>query len=160
MNELNRLLEPAVGYLTLGMCEDAWEELENLPHELRVNDAVLELRILIYQRMGKWGFARILAESLAKKSPGNPHWWIQWAYSLRREKTVADARAVLMEAAAHHPDEAMIPYNLACYSSVEGNLEAASKLLQRALAMQPELRKIALDDPDLDPIFGENSFSA
>lgn len=150
-------MEPVVGYLALGMHQEAWDELENLPPELRIHDDVLELRISIYQRMGKWESARILAESLAKKSPETPQWWILWAYSLRREKSVNAARAVLMEAALHHPFEALVPYNLGCYSCVEGNLETARALLERAFAMDADLKHTALHDPDLEPIFSENS---
>ncbi len=108
MSELERLLSPVSGYLTLGMCEEAWEELESLPAVLRVHDAVLSLRVEILQRLGKWESARMLAESLAKRCPENPEWWLQWAYSLRREQTVEVAQTVLREAAALHPDEALI----------------------------------------------------
>jgi tetratricopeptide (TPR) repeat protein len=157
MNDLQRLLMPVLGYIDLGMFEDAWEELETLPPELRANGAVLDLRITIYHRLGKWESARMLAESLAKKFPENPHWWIQWAYSARREKSVYAARSVLMEAATRHPDVALIPYSLACYSCEEGSIETAKNLLTTAFAMDPKLRKIALDDPDLEPIYGKNS---
>jgi len=115
------------------------------------------MRIFIYQRVGKWESARILAESLAKKSPKNPQWWILWAYALRREQSVEAARAVLLDAAANHPDVALIPYNLACYSCVEGNVETAAALLKRAFAMDERLKQTALDDPDLDPIFGKET---
>ncbi len=76
MNDLERNLEASLGYLTLGMHQDAWNELENLPPELRADDGVLELRIQIYQALGKWESARVLAESLAKRSPENSYWWI------------------------------------------------------------------------------------
>ena len=69
-----------------------------------------------------------------------------------------EARAVLMEAAAHHPNEALIPYNLGCYACVLGQMEAARKLLEQAFSMDLNLKRLALDDPDLDPIFGENYF--
>ena len=108
MNELERLLSPISGYLTLGMFEDAWETLEDFPPELRIHDTVLGLRVEILQRLGKWESARMLAESLAKRCPENPDWWLDWAYSLRREQTVEVAQTVLREAAALHPDEALI----------------------------------------------------
>jgi Flp pilus assembly protein TadD len=154
MNDHFRLLEPAEGFLALGMCEDAWEELDSLPSLLRVQDAVIEMRIRICQRMGKWEMARILAESMAKKSPEHPQWWIHWAYSLRREKSISDARAVLLEAAGHHPNVALIPYNLACYQCVEGDLMGAKAFLRQAFKMDDKLKQVALEDPDLEPIFG------
>ena len=160
MNDLQQNLEASLGYLTLGMHQDAWNELESLPPELRADDGVLELRIQIYQGLGKWESARVLAESLAKRSPENSYWWILWAFSLRREKSVEAARAVLLDAASIHPYEALIPYNLACYACVLGQIEAAGKLLQVAFAMDVMLKRVALDDLDLDPIFGENSSEA
>jgi tetratricopeptide (TPR) repeat protein len=142
------------------MHQDAWDELESLPPELRADDGVLKIRIQIYQGLKKWEPARVLAESLAKRFPENPHWWIQWAFSLRREKSVEAARAVLLEAAAVHPDVALITYNLACYASVLGHTEAARMLLTVAFSMDVMFKRIALDDPDLDQIFGENSSEA
>jgi predicted Zn-dependent protease len=160
MNDPSRNLKAAMGYLDLGMAQDAWNELEKLPPFLKDRDAVLDLRIEIFQRLEKWESARVLAESLAKRFPENPSWWLHWAYSLRREKSVEAAQAVLMEAASVHPDMPLIPYNLACYSCVLGNLEAGRILLARAFSMSPHLKKKALDDPDLDPIFGANSSEA
>jgi hypothetical protein len=160
MDELKRHLEAALGYLDLGMHQDAWNELERLPPELRANDLVLDLRISIYHALGKWESARILAESLAKRSPECPHWWIHWAFSLRREKSVEAARAVLLEAVVVHPEEPLIPYNLACYACVVGQLDAAYKLLQVAFSIDVTLKQVALHDQDLDPIFGENSSEA
>jgi len=154
MNTPIQHLQAALGYLELGMHHDAWDELEALPPELRADDTVSELRISIYEAMEKWEPARVVAESLARRCPDNPRWWILWAYSLRREKSVADARAVLMEAAVIHPDFALIHYNLACYSCVEGAVPGATSLLKKAFSMNQDLRMTALDDRDLDPIFG------
>jgi len=137
------------------MYEDAWNELESLPPELRANVVVIKLRIEIYQALGKWDSARVLAESLAKQEPTNPNWWILWAYSLRREKSIHEAREVLQEAALQHPGVALIQYNLACYACVLGQVKEANRLLTIAFALDDTLKKIALDDPDLDNIFGE-----
>lgn len=157
MSVLERHLEASRGYLGLGMHQDAWDELESLPPDLRVDVGVVELRIKIYQGLKRWEPARVLAESLAKRSPENPQWWILWAVSLRREKSVEAARDVLLEAAAVHPDVALIQYNLACYASVLGQLEEARNLLAAAFSMDVMLKIAALDDPDLDPIFGRKS---
>ncbi len=50
--------------------------------------------------------------------------------------------------------EALIPYNLACYSCVEGDILGARGLLAFAFSMDEGLRLTALDDQDLDAIFG------
>lgn len=157
MNEFTRHLEACRGYIDLGMYHDAWNELERLPPELRAKVDVIDLRLEIYQALGKWESARVLSESMAKHDPSNPNWWIMWAYSLRREKSIHEAREVLQQAAIHHPGVALIQYNLACYACVLGDMKEAHRLLPVAFALDAELKKVALDDPDLDNIFGEMS---
>lgn len=158
MNDPTTHLKAAVGYLDLGMAQEAWDELDQLPILFRDRDAVLDLKIEIFQRLGNWGSARELAESLAKRSPENLSWWIHWAYSLRRETSVEAARDVLLEAAAIHPDAFLIQYNLACYSCVLGELESARKLLKVAISMNPHMKNVALKDPDLEAILREHDF--
>jgi hypothetical protein len=47
----------------------------------------------------------------------------------------------------------VIEFNLACYASAAGRLEEAKNRLQRALEFDGELRRAALDDPDLEPLW-------
>jgi hypothetical protein len=49
---------------------------------------------------------------------------------------------------------ALIPYNLACYQCVEGDLMGAKAFLRQAFKMDDKLKQLALEDPDLEPIFG------
>jgi tetratricopeptide (TPR) repeat protein len=151
---LQRCLDAAHGFITLGMFQDAWDELENLPPEFRSNDVVLALRIEIFQGLKKWESCRVLAESLAKRSPENPDWWLSWSFALRREQSVEAAQVVLRKAAELHPSVALIAYNLACYACVLGEIAEAKELLKRAVVMDEAFKKMALDDPDLDAIFG------
>lgn len=153
MISLEHRLQPALGYLELGMFEEANDELEELPPELRADDEVLGLRIEIFQKLAKWEFARVLAESLAKRSPENPGWWLSWSYALRREQSVVAAQVVLRRASEIHPDVALIAYNLACYACVLGDLAEARTLLKIAFGMDRTLKRIALDDSDLEPLW-------
>lgn len=152
MTDLKRTLDAAAGYLTLGLIDEAWEELESLPPELEREHPVLELRCEIYQRRGRWNSARVLAESMAHRFPENPAWWLSWAYALRREQTVEAARGVLWEAAQRHPGVPLIVYNLACYACVLGELDEARRLLAKSIAMDPAMKKLATTDEDLTPI--------
>ncbi|MES2922116.1 MAG: hypothetical protein V4819_11245 [Verrucomicrobiota bacterium] len=153
-NKLENGVNAAVGYLSLGLMEDAWNELESLPPEFRAQNAVIELRIEILLKLERWKFARVLAEGQAKRFPENPAWWLQWAAALRRERSIQDARGVLWEAVQRHPACALIQYNLACYASVLGEHEEARRRLGTAFAIDDGLRPIAMDDPDFEPIFG------
>ena len=153
MNNLQRCLDAAHGYIMLGMFQDAWDELENLPPEFCSDDVVLALRIEVFHGLGKWDSARVLAESLATRSPENPDWWLSWSFALRREQSVDAAQAVLRKAAHIHPTVAMIAYNLACYACLLGKIAEAKELLKRAFDADEAFKKLAMDDPDLDAIF-------
>lgn len=80
---------------------------------------------------------------------------MQWAYALRREKSVAEARRVLGEAVLYHPAFAPILFNLACYACAMGDVEFARELLPKVFAIDNDFKDVALDDEDLEPIFGE-----
>lgn len=153
MSSHTRSIHAAIGFLELGMPDDAWEELDSLPPGQRDVADVRELRISIAMRLEKWQAARIDAETMAGRHPDNPSWWISWAYALRREKSIHEARGILLQAAELHPGEPMIFYNLACYASVLGELEEARGLLERVIAEDSTFREMAMKDPDLIPVF-------
>lgn len=146
---MQRTLEAAQGYMSLGLPDDALEELDRLRGEDAAAPMVAGLKIEIHQERKEWGKARELAEAMAKAEPSDPHWWIAWAYALRREKTVHEARGVLWEAVQRHPGVGLIHYNLACYACVLGELAKARELLGKARALEPGVREMALKDDDL-----------
>jgi hypothetical protein len=43
----------------------------------------------------------------------------------------------------------MIAFNLACYASVTGRMEEAKERLRHAIALDKDVRRLALDDEDL-----------
>ena len=47
----------------------------------------------------------------------------------------------------------MIQFNLACYESQLGNLERAKAHLTRATEIDAKFRLMALEDPDLEPLW-------
>jgi hypothetical protein len=61
----------------------------------------------------------------------------------------------LLPAAVKLPNEAMIQYNLACYACQLGRTEDAREFLKRAMALDDsaKVKLMALDDPDLAPIW-------
>jgi Flp pilus assembly protein TadD len=153
MSSHTRYLHAAIGFLELGMPDDAWEEVDSLPAGQRDLAEVRELRITIAMRLGRWQAARADAETMARRDPGNPSWWISWAYALRRESSIQEAREILLRATELHPRELMISYNLACYASVLGELDEARGLLERVVSEDSGFRELAMNDPDLIPIF-------
>ena len=47
----------------------------------------------------------------------------------------------------------MIAFNLACYASVTGRMEEAKARLRQAIALDKEVRKLAIEDEDLKPLW-------
>jgi hypothetical protein len=88
-----------------------------------------------------------------RKSPW-PRLIIHWAYSLHELKRTKEARAVLLPMADKFPDQYIIPYNLACYCCQLGELKESLQWLGKAidLAGKKEIRLMALEDPDLEPL--------
>ena len=72
---------------------------------------------------------------------------------VRRSESVEKAEAILLRAQAIHPKIAMIAFNLACYASVTGRMEEAKERLRHAIELDKEIRKLAIDDDDLKPLW-------
>lgn len=47
----------------------------------------------------------------------------------------------------------MIHYNLACYAAQTGKTNEARERLREAIRLAPETLLLALDDPDLEPLW-------
>ncbi len=59
---------------------------------------------------------------------------------------------IAAEGLAHHPDNARLLYNVACFEARAGQTEAALEHLRRAVDLDAELFEFARSDSDLDPI--------
>ena len=68
-------------------------------------------------------------------------------------KAIVKAKAILLRAQAIHPKVAMIAFNLACYASVTGRMEEAKERLRHAIDLDKDIRRLALDDADLKPLW-------
>ena len=70
--------------------------------------------------------------------------------------TVADRGRALIAA---HPEYAELLYNVACCESLAGRREDALEHLERAIARSEELRSLAAEDTDFDPIRDDPAFT-
>jgi hypothetical protein len=87
--------------------------------------------------------------------------WETWAplaplYDAGEYAAVVDRGREAIEAAGY----AMPLYNLACCESLAGRTEDAIAHLREALAHSEELRELAKEDTDLDPVRDEPAFQA
>ncbi len=152
-------LSAAEGWLGLGDWKEAVEELKKIPPERRQHPEALEVLREIFVQAGKWKMAAEVAGHLVNMKPEEPDAWIALAYATRRKDGggLKQARGILVRAQRRFPKEAVIAYNLACYDCQLGNEEGALKWLAKAFAMgrAREMRSMALQDRDLEPLWGK-----
>ena len=99
------------------------------------------------------------ASSAVRGFPDRPSGWLHQAYALRRAPggSVQQAWDALLPVVQKFPREPIVPYNLACYACQLGRVGPARIWLKRALAMadKDEMKRQALADRDLEPLWGE-----
>jgi hypothetical protein len=71
------------------------------------------------------------------------------AFAKRQSGSVDEARAIIAETLARHPDAWQGSYNAACFESLEGKDDAAFDHLRRALSLEGDVRAYASEDRDL-----------
>lgn len=149
-DDIHAICRRALGFLELGMPEDAIAELDEITVESSI---ALHLRVDALFRLEEWQAAAGVCEPMTRREPSDPGWWIQFAYAVRRARSLEEAEGVLREALGHHPQHGLILYNLSCYACIRGDRDEAVGLLSRAIAGNPEeMLKMAVRDPDLEGI--------
>src|SRR5690348_15042037 len=111
-------LDDAVGWLGLGLREDAKAELKRISRAHQQHPDVLTVRWTIYAGEQEWDAALDVARKLLAKLPDRADGWLHHAYALRRapEGGLEKAWEALRPAADKFPKEPVIPYNLSCYA--------------------------------------------
>ena len=159
--ELNdqRQLQAAEGWLELGDWLEANEELERITPQMRAHPYVLRVRWGVYAKAKKWEMAAEIARAMSEMLPDNSWGWIQWAYSLHELKRTKEAWGVLIPVVDKFSDEYLMRYNLACYCCQLGNLKEALQWFEKTidLAGKKDIRLMALNDPDLEPLWNDIS---
>ena len=145
--------QAAVGYVELGMFQDANDQLEKIDPFNRAAPEVLAVRLAIYRGLKKWELMQQISKRLKQFQPDNVQWTISLAYATRRAYSIDVALEILLEAEARFPREAAIPYNLACYYCQLGEMKTAKRYLKKAFEIDLSWRKAALDDEDLRPLW-------
>ena len=96
-----------------------------------------------------------MTETLLHQLPKLDFLWINRSYALHELKRTQDAFDALLPAVRKFPKRWLIRYNLACYCAQLGEFEEAMRWLQKAiqLADKREIKSMALDDSDLQPLW-------
>jgi predicted Zn-dependent protease len=148
-------LRAAEGWLELGSHLDAIEELEKITPSLRSDPDVLKLRWHIYAKAKQWDGALETAGALCKRVPNQPTGWIWRANSLYFLKRTQEAHDLIRAKLADFPDQWVMHYDLACYACQLGRKQEAFHWLNTAMALGDEkkVKRIAHEDPDLEPLW-------
>jgi tetratricopeptide (TPR) repeat protein len=145
--------QAAVGYVELGMFQEANDQLENIDPFNRAAPEVLAVRLAIYHGLKKWELMQEIAKRLADFQPDDVQWITSYAYATRRAESIPAAKEILLNAEPKFPQQALIKYNLACYFCQMGDIENAKNYLRKAFEIDLNWRKAALDDEDLRPLW-------
>jgi len=144
----------AEGWLQLGNPNEARREFDRLSENYRKLCPTLELLWTICAEAKDWKEALKASRKLGRTDPTNPEAFVHQAYALHELKRTSEAREVLLKVVKYFPSLPTIPYNLACYACQLDDLAEARKWLQKAIniAGKNEIKAMAKDDPDLEPL--------
>ena len=142
-------LNAAVGYLNLGMPQEAWNELEDIEPKERARPEVLKVRVEVCRALKQWEMMAEASNHLRKIEPDEVGHSLNMAYATRRFKSEAEAAEILSMALRRYYDDALVRYNLACYWCVMGRVEEAREMLGTACRRDESLRELAETDEDL-----------
>src|SRR5438874_8533073 len=84
--------QAAVGYVELGMFQDANDQLEKIDPFNRAAPEVLAVRLAIYHGLKKWELMQEIAKRLADFQPDDVQWITSYAYATRRAESIPAAK--------------------------------------------------------------------
>jgi Tfp pilus assembly protein PilF len=150
-----RQLTAAQGYLELGMGQDAWDELEEMPARDRARSEVVIMRLVILQSMARWDKAAEIARGAVGAYPDCSDLYLIGAYAIRRAEDVRAAFEFLQEGCTCLVDNAAYWFNRGCYLCQLGEMEDAKMSVRRAVDLDKSFQQMALDDEDLEPLWDQ-----
>ena len=150
-------LNAAKGWLELGNYKEAQAEVDRIGYWSRFHPDVLMARWKIFARVKNWGRSLDVARSMIKLAPDRPSSWICLSYSLCNSNRNLEAWQQLVDASERFPKVSAIPYFLARLSCKMGNLDEATKWLNKwnGMVNETSLKETARKDPKLKPIWNQ-----
>lgn len=149
IDDHERIILAAHGYLELGMYKNVWQELHQLPSEALGRADVLEILTLSLMGEKRWEDALNVARRLRQAAPLEPSGYIHEAFCLHELGRTRDALDVLLDGPRSLFDKSIFFYNAGCYHARLGEPENAILMLEKSFELDADLRKAARRDPDL-----------
>jgi hypothetical protein len=142
-------LRAAVGWLELGLADEALYELETLPADAKTRRDALEVKLAAQMDCQKWNRASDTARILCLKAADEPVFFLRAAFCLHETGDTLAARNWLLRGPKTLFEMAIFHYNLACYLWILGEGKRARTHLKKAITMDESFLEAARDDRDL-----------
>lgn len=146
---VKRTLRAAVGWLELGLADEALYELETLPTEARTRRDALEVKLAAQMVGQKWNPASDTARLLCLKAKDEPEFFLRAAFCLHETGDTLAACNWLLRGPKTLLEMAVFHYNIACYLWTLGEAKRARSHLKRAITMDESFIEAARRDRDL-----------
>ena len=145
----------AQGWLELGNQTEAFKELRRISPEFSGHPEVVQARWRLYIEIKGEKGTQVIADIISELDLSDV---LNRVTKTRNSRPPARRTAPLMETvlgSVKLPLLFAVPYNLACYACQLGNLKEAWEWLQVAVELcdLTEIRSLALNDPDLEPLW-------
>lgn len=170
------ILRQAVGYIELGellvetdkpvpasaekLLRRALHTLDELPEPTRSKPDAKLLEGEALRALGRWQEAITPLTLVSEQDPLRLEAWLGLGWCLKRLGQLDAAIAILEKGLVASPQQPILHYNLACYLSLDGKVQAAIEHLTQAIASDGRFRELMEVEPDFDPIRKDPRFVA
>ena len=151
---MEKHLSAALGYLGLGMAQDAWDELEKIDKSEKIDLLALwKVQVEVARALGRWELVAELARHLSKVEPDESLHVFHLAQALRETKGHESALAVYEFAADRWPDFGHLRVAMAVELCALERVSEAKVILREAIKRDPDLRAVVLDHQELEAVW-------
>ena len=157
-DRIRRRLHEAEGYLELELPKHALQILDSRSDWPGLQFEACLIKGEALRRLERFREAIGPLEISASLRPSDSRVALALGWCYKRTNRLAQAIDILDRVRRHHPENALLRYNLACYWSLAGNPDRAISELQSALDLEPELRNMIADEPDFLHLRGKPEF--
>ncbi len=144
-----KTLRAAIGWLELGLADEALYELQTLPMEYQSERETLEVKLAAEMNHCAWNAASETARLLCLKAANEPEFFLRAAYCLHETGDTLAARNQLLQGPKTLFEMPVFHYNLACYLWTLGEAKRARNHLKKAITMDDSFEEAAKEDRDL-----------
>jgi tetratricopeptide (TPR) repeat protein len=170
------ILREASGYIELGellvqqdtpvppsgqkLLHRALDLLALLPEPTRSMAMAKLLEGEALRALGRFEEGLVALRLVTEQEPKRLEAWLGMGWCLKRLGRLEDAIGSLEQGLHASPREPILLYNLACYHSLAGRVQAAIEHLTKAISLDDRYRDLTGAEPDFDPIRQDPRFVA